>query len=129
MSIVGPALMKGSRNTVVISPLQALADDLMKQCHKLGLDSTAYTPRCQQRSKVTIAVTETAGQPEFRKYICQRSTLEEKLDRVVWDEAQMLVTDVDYRESIISSRLLQLAVQMVFITALVPHGWKKSWQE
>ena len=114
-----PALMKGSKVTIVITPLIALGEDLVRRCNDAGLDSVLYRRQYQRRAKVVVVVTETAGGDDFRQFIIDLQ-MEGRLERVVWDEAHKLVTDKQYRLTISESGKLALRVPLMFISATCP---------
>jgi superfamily II DNA helicase RecQ len=117
-----PAKMKGSRTTVVITPLIALGKQLQDTCEEFGLDVVTFTKDRTRRANVVIVVTETAGTDEFREFIMELQ-LNKHLDRVIWDEAHMLVMDQNYRRNITDSRSLHLSCQLVFVTATCPKTY------
>ena len=119
LAFLVPALMKGSKVTVVITPLIALGEDLVRRCGDAGLDSVMYRRGSQRRAKVVVVVTETAGGDDFRQFIMDLQ-MEGQLERVVWDEAHKLVTDKRYRLSISESSKLALRVPVMFISATCP---------
>ena len=117
-----PAKMRGSRTTVVITPLIALGKQLRGTCEEFGLDAVTFMKGRTRSASVVIVVTETAGTEEFREFIMELQ-LNKQLDRVVWDEAHMLVTDQNYRRNITDSGLLTLSCQLVFVTATCPASY------
>jgi superfamily II DNA helicase RecQ len=114
--------MKGSRTTVVITPLIALGKQLLDTCKEFGLDVVTFMKNRTRRASVVIVVTETAGTEEFRKFIMELQ-LNKQLDCIVWDEAHMLVTDQNYRRNITDSASLPLSCQLVFVTAICPASY------
>ena len=117
-----PAKMKGNGTTVVITPLIALGKQLQSTCEVFGLDVVTFTKDRTRRARVVIVVTETAGTEEFREFIMELQ-MNKRLDRVVWDEAHMLVMDRKYRHNITGSGSLSLACQLVFVTATCPTSY------
>jgi len=114
-----PAKMKGSNTTVVITPLIELGLQLKRTCKDFGLEVEMFEKGCIRKASVVIVVTETAGTEDFRDFIMELQ-LNKRLDRVVWDEAHMLVKDQNFRLTIAGSRALQLRCQLVFVTATCP---------
>ena len=122
LAFLVPALMKGSKVTVVITPLIALGEDLVRRCIDAGLDSAMYRGDSPRRAKVVVVVTETAGGDDFRQFVMDLQ-MEGRLERVVWDEAHKLVTDKQYRLAIAESNKLTLRVPVIFISATCPPNF------
>ena len=122
LAFLVPAMMKGSKVTVVITPLIALGEDLVRRCSDAGLDSVLYRQSSPRRAKVVVVVTETAGGDEFRQFIMDLQ-MEGRLERVVWDEAHKLATDKQYRLAIDDSNKLALRVPVMFISATCPPNF------
>ena len=119
LAFLVPALMKGSGVTVVITPLVALGEDLVRRCNDASLDSVLYRRESQRRAKVVVVITETAGGDDFHQFITDLQ-MEGRLERVVWDEAHKLVTDKQYRLAITESNKLVLRVPVMFLSATCP---------
>ncbi len=123
-----PALMKGSKTTVVITPRVALGDDILRRCKEANISSFIYGKSRPREAKIMIVVTETATSSRFSQAILDLH-LEEKLDRIVVEEAHELVTKDNYRPKFEDvKRLLQL-VQSVFITATMPPSLIPEFQK
>jgi superfamily II DNA helicase RecQ len=118
-SFLLPAKMKGAKTTVIITPLVALGSQLKSSCIQMGLDVEIFVKGRARKARVVIVVTETAGTEDFKEFVMELQ-LNKQLDRVVWDEAHMLVNDQSYRLAISGSSSLQLKCQLVFVTATCP---------
>jgi superfamily II DNA helicase RecQ len=114
-----PAKIRGSNTTVVITPLIELGSQLKRTRKEFGLDVEMFVKGRTRRASVMIVVTETAGSDDFRDFVMELQ-LNKQLDRVVWDEAHMLVKDRNFRLTIAVSQSLKLRCQIVFVTATCP---------
>ena len=114
-----PACFPDAKTTVVITPLVALGNDLLRRCKEHSVDAIIFGKGFNRYARVVIVVTETAGSSSFQSFIMQIH-LDGKLDRIVTDEAHKLETDVNYRLRISDSKVLNVPVQFVFMTATYP---------
>jgi len=120
LSFMVPTKMRNSGTTVVITPLIALGEDLVRRFTGANVDTVLYREDCPRRAKVIVAVTETARKDHFRQFVMELQ-LEGKLDRVVYDEAHKLVSDQSYRPYIAMTKDLRLRCQMLFVTGTCPE--------
>jgi hypothetical protein len=114
-----PTKMKGSKTTVVITPLTWFGQQLRKTCIRFGLDVALFVKEQTRRTKVVIVVMESVGTNNFREFVIDLQ-LENRLDRVVWDECHMLVKEAHYRRNIAESLKFLLKCQLIFISATCP---------
>jgi hypothetical protein len=119
LSFMVAAKMKRAGVTVIVTPLIALGEDLVRRFKEVGLDTILYSRHCKRRAKVVVVVTEKAGHDEFAEFM-RDIQLEGCLDRVVYDEAHKLISDQSYRPYISRSKELRLRCQLMFITATCP---------
>lgn len=83
----------------------------------------------KQDSVLLVVTVESAVSAKFRQYI-QRIKEVRRLDRVVVDEAHILVTMVDFRESFAKlDWFTGIGVQCVFLTATLPSWMKPELRE
>lgn len=114
-----PAMLKGAKTTIVVTPLKALANDLWKRCDDADIDCIKWTRWNQRRAKIVIIVTETATTVEFGKYVLDLH-LAGHLDRMIFDEAHKLLTDRSYRPKFEEVKRLAIPCQLGFLTATLP---------
>ena len=114
-----PALFPEAKTTVIITPLVALGDDLLKRCEKAGISSFIYGKTRPKKAKIVIVVTETTLSSAFSQFILDLY-LENQLERIIYDEAHKIVTDVNYRPKLEDLKRMDIPVQMVFMTATMP---------
>ena len=111
--------MEGTGVTVIITPLIALGNDLVKRFKESDVDVVLYKGRGQRKAKVVVVVTETARMEHFQEYIMELQR-EARLERIVYDEAHKLVSDQVYRPYIALSKQLRVRCQLAFITGTCP---------
>ncbi|KAH8144640.1 uncharacterized protein LAJ45_11349 [Morchella importuna] len=120
----GPSLELGAGVTVLISPFIALSQDIVRRASTLKLDCQLWGKDMKQDSQLLVVTVESAVSAKFRQYI-RRIKEVGRLDRVVVDEAHMLVTMVNFRESFTKlDWFTGIGVQCIFLTATLP-----SWME
>lgn len=103
----------------MITPLVALAKDVLKRCREAGIDTFVWGKVRPRWARVMIVVCESAISPKCSQFMLDLH-LGKRLDRIVFDEAHKLVTDLNYRPKLEELRKLTLDVQMVFLTATFP---------
>ena len=123
-----PCLLKTARTTVVITPLVVLADDLLRRCKEFNIDCFIFGRTAQRMAKVVIIVTETAVRLAFSQFILDIH-LSKGLERIVFDEAHKIVTDVNYRPKLEDLKKLALPVQYVFLSATFPPNMRKEFEQ
>lgn len=128
LSFMLPALLKDAKTTVVITPLVALGDDLLRRCKEASISSFIYGKSRPREAKIVIVVTETANSQQFSQFILDLH-LDGKLDRIVFDEAHKIVTDINYRPKLEHLKRLNLPVQFVFMTATMPHSLMEEFKK
>jgi hypothetical protein len=114
-----PAVLKGAKTIVVVTPLIALANDLKKRCEDAGIDCIQWSRSCQRRATIVVIVTETATTKEFGQYVVDLY-LSNRLDRIIFDEAQKLVTDRKYRPKLDELKRLAIGCQFGFLSGTLP---------
>ena len=123
-----PALLKTARTTVVITPLVALAEDMLRRCQEFNIDSFIFGRKKEMRAKIVIVVTETAVTSAFSQFILDVH-LTNGLERIVFDEAHKVVTDVNYRPKLEHLKRLALPVQYLFLSATFPPTMRKEFEQ
>jgi hypothetical protein len=111
-----PALFDDANTTIVITPLVALAEDILRRCQDAMIDAIIYGRVQARMARIVIVVTETAVNSSFSQFILD-IYLAKKLDRIVFDEAHKLETDLNYRPKLKALRKLGIAN-----TICVSHG-------
>lgn len=118
--------------TVVILPLVVLKQDLLGQCGRLGLSHTVWHGGMEVDSTcapLLLASVEDAMQKKFLGYL--RSLRQrDQLDRVVLDEAQMVLTESHYRDSLRAvAEVRRTTVPFVALTATLPPAQEAALSE
>jgi DEAD/DEAH box helicase len=122
-----PAKLRGAGVTIVIVPLVALGNNILKTCQNAGIDCIFYG-RCPARmAKVVIVMADTAVGKEFTQY-ANEIKLMHKLDRIVWDEIHKWITDT-FRPKLMEACDWSLGVQEVFLTATWPPYLQKKFMD
>lgn len=118
--------------TVVIVPLVALKADMVRRCEEAGLDFAVWN-RTQDRmgyigTPLMFVSIEQAVRSLFRAFLGQLDATE-GLDRVVFDEAHLVLTASHYRPKMALVRQLrQLFCQVVFLTATLPPTMQAQFE-
>ncbi len=112
--------------TIVIMPLVALRQDLIRRCTELGVSYWHYSTgdRMQDRlhtvPSLVLVDVEIAVTPSFNAFAKQLSDLG-RLDRLVIDEAHLILTASDYREHLgLLAILRQIPCPLICLTATLP---------
>lgn len=114
-----PALFEGKGTSVVITPLVALADDIYRRCREKRIDVCQFGKGPPRAAKIVIAVCETAITKTFADFVLS-IFVQDRLERIIYDEIHKVATDVSYRPKLERLRLLDLPVQYVGLTATCP---------
>ena len=69
LTFIIPALFPGAGTTVVITPLVALAEDLLKHCKKFRIDCILYGQALSRMAKIIIIVMESAISKSFNQIL------------------------------------------------------------
>ncbi|KAI5842220.1 P-loop containing nucleoside triphosphate hydrolase protein [Morchella snyderi] len=116
----GPAAERSAGVTVVVVPLIALREDLHRRAIKHEIDSQPWGGRTSRDTSLIFVTAEASVKPAFRCYI-RYLVSKEMLDRVVIDEAHMIVFGVDFRSAYKEVFWFStLGVQVLFLTATLP---------
>ena len=130
-----PCMLPGAQTTVLIIPLVALQQDTIRRCQKkqqkiihLGLDigtglqPVVWHPQLDITTDIRLLLVsaEVASSSDFIGY-CRRLNYQGRLDRIVMDEAHLLITAAGYRSKFRDMRLLRdICTPFVFLTATLP---------
>ena len=123
-----PALFKGAKSTIVIVPLVGLAENLLQRCKNNRIDTIIYGRGTARYAKIIIIITETAIGSACRQFI-QDCFLDGELERVVFDECHMIVTEESYRPKLQELWRLSIPVQYVFMSATYPPSFAPIFEE
>jgi hypothetical protein len=121
LTVLLPAKFKNAKTTLVITPLVALAEDLLDRCQKASIEAFIYGKMRQRRARVVIVTPESSSYMGFGKYIMGLH-LEGRLERIILDEAHKIVTDKSYRPKLEEMKQLILGVQYVLLSATLPNA-------
>jgi superfamily II DNA helicase RecQ len=114
-----PAMQSHAQTTVVITPLVALAEDLLRRCKATGIDAIIYRRGANRSARIVIIVTEMAISSSCLQFI-RDLHLNKCLDRIVFDECHKLLHDQGFRLKLAAIKDLCVEVQLVYLTATFP---------
>src|SRR6186713_1535079 len=108
--------------SVVIVPLIALKEDMMRRCRELGIWCEEWNSRRQPDAASIVFVTpESATSESFRTFL-NRARAAGRLDRIIIDECHIILNDkMDFRKDMQRlGELSEVGTQMVMLTATLP---------
>jgi superfamily II DNA helicase RecQ len=117
-----PASVKDAGTTVVVTPLIALKQNMLKRCWELGLEYIEWdSGRKIHDSCILLVTPESAISKGFMNYMRKLQSMD-RLDRIVIDECHILLnTRLDFRRKLQKLRkVVEFAVQLVLLTATLP---------
>lgn len=130
-----PALCVRGGLTILVLPLIALRQDMMKRCKSFGLRCVEWTAGATADDAGLVMVTpESAGSGGFHTFL---NRVSRKIDRIVIDECHVVLNDgYNFRRKMQQlGDLTRARVQMVLLTATLPVSkreelWKRMhWNE
>ncbi len=127
MSALIPTMLDDAKTTVFVTPLRALANDVLKTCTDFNIDAIMYRQHQPRYAKVIIVVTETVRKQEFIELL-RDLHLNNHLDRIIIDEAHMLMKDKSYRGRIDEIKNIEFPIQFVYLTATSPPCYDKDFE-
>ena len=120
------SLVTAAEVTIVIMPLVALRHDLIRRCQERHVACWHYHPgdRMQERlhavPSLVLVDVETAVTPAFHAF-ARELLARDRLDRLVIDEAHLILTAAGYREHLgLLGALRQIACPLICLTATLP---------
>ena len=130
---VVPTLLPEAQVTVIIVPLIALKQDLLRRCTQWNL-----APLCYQNSiaidqlhavpSLVLVDIETAVTPSFLAFL-QQLQAHGRLDRIVLDEAHLVLTAAHYRTSLgLLGDLRRIHCPFIAVTATLPPVAQADFQ-
>jgi RecQ family ATP-dependent DNA helicase len=124
-----PAFCSAGGTSIVVVPLIALRQDMMKRCKELGIECEEWNSRRPPDSAKIILVTpEAALTKQFATFV-NRLKGTQQLDRIVIDECHVVLNDQrDFRPKLREMWKLNGAeVQMVMLTATLPVSMEEEF--
>jgi len=128
LSFMIPALLPDAGTTVVITPLIALAENMLARCKEVNIDCILYGRGPPRMATIIIVVTESAVTGSFNQLILDIH-LKGRLDRIILDEVHKLMMDANFRPKLDDIRKLALPVQYVSLTATLPPSFLKQYND
>lgn len=120
------SVLNAAEVTIVIMPLVALRQDLIRRCTEKTLPYWHYRSRDRMLERLhavpslVLVDVEEAVTPSFNTFAKQLLDTG-RLDRIVIDEAHLILTAADYREHLgLLAILRQIACPLVCLTATLP---------
>jgi superfamily II DNA helicase RecQ len=123
-----PALQSQAQTTIVITPLVALAEDMLRRCKEIGIDAIIYGGGHARRARIVIIITESAISGSCIQFI-QDLHLAKSLDRIVFDECHKLLHDQGFRPKLAMIKDICMEVQLVYLTATFPPTMLNRYKE
>jgi len=117
-----PAMLQGASLTIVIVPLIALKEDLIKRCMKLRIRCSMWQEGMESSGSPPLIFvgSESATSAQFHAFIRTLES-EQRLDQIVLNECHLLLTESDYRPSLLALKgLSRFTCQIVCLTATLP---------
>jgi superfamily II DNA helicase RecQ len=123
-----PAMQSHAETTVVITPLVALAEDLLRRCKATGIDAIIYGRGVNRSARIVVIVTETVISGSCLQFI-RDLYLTKCLDRIVFDECHKLLHDQGFRPKLAAIKDLCVEVQLVYLTATFPPTMLNAYKD
>ncbi len=118
-AVLMATMLPRAKTTVFITPLRALAKRMLDSCRKRGMDVIMFGESKLRPAKLLIVVTESIRNKALLQYF-DKLYVDNLLDRIVIDEAHMLISEKSYRNDIDFIKNVGLPVQFVYLTATLP---------
>ena len=123
-----PAMQSHAQTTIVITPLVALAEDILRRCKATGIDTIIYGRGLIRGARIVVIVTETAISGSCLQFI-RDLHLTKCLDRIVFDECHKLLHDQGFRPKLAAIKDICVEVQLVYLTATFPPTMLERYKE
>lgn len=117
-----PTLLPGAQVTVVIAPLVALKNDLVRRCEEwgVGFSSQLTKERLGALANLVLVDVEQATSADGLASLSQLFAAD-RLDRIVLDEAHLVLNAADYRDQVTRLRFLRaIPVPFICLTGTLP---------
>jgi superfamily II DNA helicase RecQ len=128
LTFILPAMTPDAKTTIVITPLVALAEDMLKRCKTAEIDTIIYGRGRPRMSTIVIMVTESAVTSTCMQFIVD-IFLAKRLDRIVFDECHKLIMDMNFRPKLARIKDICIGTQLIFLTATFPPTMLRRFQE
>ena len=114
---------------VLVVLLVALRGDLLRRVRELGIGQDVWSLEEPDTSMPLVFVAvEAAATSRFRAFAAQLAAQQE-LDRIVVDEAHLIVTASDYRLAMVDLALIHsVRTQFVYLTATLPPSMQDDFE-
>jgi superfamily II DNA helicase RecQ len=122
LSFILPASYEFSGTTIVVTPLLALQQDMLRRTTKLSIPARVWTKGSDDtNTKIVFVTPESARTEDFLSYFHRLRTTGQ-IDRIVFDECHIFSDDdITFRPAIKELvSLFQFNVRLVFLTATLP---------
>ena len=123
-----PAMQSHAQTTIVITPLVALAEDILRRCRATGIDTIIYGRGQLRSARIVVIITETAISGSCIQFI-RDLHLAKSLDRIVFDECHKLLHDQMFRPKLAMIKDICVEVQLVYLTATFPPTMLEKYKE
>src|SRR5256714_2703500 len=123
-----PAMQSHAQTTIVITPLVALAEDMLQRCKATGIDTIIYGRGSLRSARIVVIVTETAISGSYIQFI-RDLHLTKSLNRIVFDECHKLLHDQTFRPKLAAIKDICVEVQLVYLTATFPPTMLEKYKE
>ena len=116
--------------TVVITPLVALANNMLDRCRDAGIDSYIWgkTKVKPWWARVILVVADSAMSSTCARFILNIQ-LAKRLDRIFLDEAHKFITDIDYRPKLGEMYKFTFTCPIDYLTATFPPTMKEEFEK
>jgi superfamily II DNA or RNA helicase len=128
MLITLSASLADAGTTILVLPLVALRNDLLRRFREVGIQPLIWTPLTQRTASLVIVSVELACSEQFLEY-SQSLVMRQELRRVIIDECHLTITASDYRQSMtqLGWYLGKIKVQSVWLTATLPPSMQDEF--
>jgi DEAD/DEAH box helicase len=118
--VVGVSLAD-ARTTILILPLVALRNDMLRRFKEVGIQLLVWAPGTRRTAPLVIVSVEAACSEGFVEY-AQSLVMRQQLDRIIIDECHLTITASDYRDNMLELgwHIGQIKTQTVWLTATLP---------
>jgi superfamily II DNA helicase RecQ len=124
-----PVLLPDAGITVVVVPLVALQQDLVRRSTELNIPTTVWSPHSSApltSPHLVLVSVEHASFSTFHAFVGQ-NLARKQLDRIVLDEAHFVLTAQHFRHVLVSLKeLRRFACQIVLLTGTLPPSMEES---
>ena len=132
LAFLVPICLPQAATTVVILPLVALKQDMVRRCQLAKIAHSVWDPHGDFQhyigTPLLFVSVESAVRPKFRRFLGQLDA-SQGLDRVIFDESHLAITASTYRPKMALVKYLrQFHCQLVCLTATLPPSMELEFQ-